>query len=105
MHSPLIARLALLATALVLTILASSAYLRLSASHGDCPQPSACVTEDSAQEAPSLARKVVRATHRLSASVVAVVMILTLLVVSFASQPDCVAQDPSATLRAARPSC
>ena len=28
-----------------------------------------------------------------------------LLVVSFASQPDCVAQDPSATLRAARPSC
>ena len=76
MHSPLIARLALLATALVLTILASSAYLRLSASHGDCPQPSACVTEDSAQEAPSLARKVVRATHRLSASVVAVVVLL-----------------------------
>jgi heme A synthase len=76
MPSTLIARLALLATALVLAILASSAYLRLSATHGDCPQQGACATAVGAQEVPSLARKVVRATHRLSASAVAVVVLL-----------------------------
>jgi hypothetical protein len=75
MPSPLIARLALLATALVFAILASSAYLRLSAAPGDCALRSECATR-SAEQAPSLARTIARAAHRLSASVVAVVVLL-----------------------------
>lgn len=72
MPSPLIARLALLATALVFAILASSAYLRLSAAPGDCALRPECAT----RSAPSLARTIARAAHRLSASVVAVVVLL-----------------------------
>lgn len=75
MPSPLIAKLALLATALVLAILASSAYLRLSAVPGDCAPRPECATQ-SAEEAPSLARAIARGAHRLSASVVAVVVLL-----------------------------
>ncbi|HWQ37968.1 MAG TPA: hypothetical protein VNM24_05040 [Burkholderiales bacterium] len=72
MPSPLIARLALLATALVFAILASSAYLRLSAAAGDCAFRPECAT----RSVPSLARTIARAAHRLSASVVAVVVLL-----------------------------
>src|SRR5581483_7596787 len=76
MPSRRIAKLALVATALMLAILASSAYLRLSAIQGGCAPGSACVAAAGAEQAPHGVRSLARAAHRLSASAVAVVALL-----------------------------
>ena len=76
MPSPLISKLALVATALMLAVLASSAFLRLSAAQAACAPGSACVSATVAEPAPGGARSFARAAHRLSASVVAVVALL-----------------------------
>lgn len=74
MPSKLIARIAALATVLIVVILGSSAYLRLSATGGACAQDAACASAVADQPGP--AQRIARAAHRISASVVAVLVLL-----------------------------
>jgi heme A synthase len=76
MPSKVIARIAALATVLILVILASSAYLRLSSPEGACAQDPVCAASVSSADQAGPARSIARAAHRISASVVAVLVLL-----------------------------
>jgi glycerol uptake facilitator-like aquaporin len=72
----MIARISLAAAVLVVVILATSAYLRLSATTEACAQDTACAAAVGAADQSAPARNIARAAHRLSASTVAVLVLL-----------------------------
>lgn len=76
-QTSLIATTAALATVLVLAILVSSAYLRLTANDLPCASPTNCASsEETEPAAETTGRRIARLTHRLSASTVAVLALL-----------------------------
>lgn len=87
-QSRMISRISALATILVLAILASSAYLRLTATQAPCLPTEVCAT---AQQEPNVEvtpdRRFARLAHRLSASTVAVLALLVVFITWTSQSP------------------
>ncbi len=81
-QSTMVVRISALATILVLAILATSAYLRLTATPASCPPNSVCAAAQ--QEAAVVVtpeQRIARVAHRLSASAVAVLALLVAFII------------------------